>query len=270
MTDATFPTITLTSPHGTVRIAHNGAQILDASWNGRPLLWLSPLTNLRPGKAARGGVPVCFPWFGRHPVAGMPNHGFARSMTWQLSEQSADHAIFSLQDNAESFALWPHHFRAELKIWLNEALNVEFSVHNSSAAAFSFTYALHSYFAVGDSRECVLRGLDGRIRNEVGYEDHAQQGDITMPGLIDAVFENAPGLLQLDDQDCSIYIDAPAMRSCVVWNPGPELSDIHDIGEHWHEFVCVERGNIRGDAIHLAPGDTHRAAMHISVRSNLR
>ena len=43
------------------------------------LLWLSEKARYAPGKAIRGGVPICFPWFGAHARAELPAHGFART-----------------------------------------------------------------------------------------------------------------------------------------------------------------------------------------------
>src|SRR5262245_56576408 len=51
----------------------------------KPVLWLSAKSHFAPDKPIRGGVPICFPWFG--PKADDPKapaHGFARVMEWQL------------------------------------------------------------------------------------------------------------------------------------------------------------------------------------------
>lgn len=45
-----------------------------------PVLWLSTQAVYASGKAIRGGIPICWPWFGPHPDdPGKPDHGFART-----------------------------------------------------------------------------------------------------------------------------------------------------------------------------------------------
>lgn len=69
-------------------IALQGAQVL--SW--RPaghadVLWCTPRARLGGGGAIRGGVPICWPWFGPDPRgAGRPQHGYARNADWQISD----------------------------------------------------------------------------------------------------------------------------------------------------------------------------------------
>lgn len=236
--------IELTSDDASARVAARGAQVLDAGLRGVPLLWLSPLVLdqvQNPGQAVRGGVPVCFPWFGRRQ--GMLAHGFARNRDWRLAERSSDRVVFALDDDDETRALWPHRFHAELALRLDEALNFDFTVTNRDDAAFTFTYALHSYFAVTEPDG--VDGLDG----------------FTIP--IDAVFERAPDRLVLRGADRRITIESRNMASAVVWNPGP--NDVPDIGEEWRDFVCVERGNIGAAAVTLDPDQRHTASMRLTV-----
>ncbi len=50
-----------------------------------PVLWMSDKSNFALGKPIRGGVPICFPWFGPHSTkADAPAHGTARTTVWNL------------------------------------------------------------------------------------------------------------------------------------------------------------------------------------------
>lgn len=260
--ESAMQTLELVSSAGWARISLQGAQVLEAELQGQPLLWVSPLASHEPGKAVRGGVPVCFPWFGKHP-AGLPAHGFARNQVWTLLAQGADRVVLGLRDNEASRALWPHAFRLELTVRLDEALHFDFVVENLDSEPFDFSYALHSYFAVQDVRQCTVDGLSGRLRREGGHVTSPQDGTVRLQQAIDAVFEVAPEPLQLHDGGRTVRIGAEGMRSAVVWNPGQAAEAVADIGRHWPEYVCVERGNIGVSAIKLAPGASHHATMRL-------
>ena len=49
-----------------------------------PLLFMSAASDYAADKPIRGGVPLIFPWFG--PREGLPAHGFARTVEWDLGE----------------------------------------------------------------------------------------------------------------------------------------------------------------------------------------
>ena len=56
-----------------------------------PVLWMSGKSRFEAGAAIRGGVPICFPWFG--PRAGDPSapvHGVARISLWSLDSVTVD------------------------------------------------------------------------------------------------------------------------------------------------------------------------------------
>lgn len=256
----------ITSAHGHATICLQGAQVLEATLHGRPLLWVSPLAAIESGKSLRGGVPVCFPWFSKHPD-GLPAHGFARTQAWRLLDQTTDALRFELTETPASLALWPHAFRAQLDIELNEKLCFKFAVENTGDAPFSFTYALHSYFAVTDSRDCQVLGLDGRLRREQGKVTTPQVGAVSVATPVDALFDRAPDNVTLVTGDDEILIDSENMKSAVVWNPGPPASTGGDIGDHWSRFVCVERGNIGASSITLGAGEQHVASMQLGRRA---
>ena len=85
--------------HAELLVAEQGAQVLSYRRYGQPpLIWLSDEARYLTGQGVRGGVPVCWPWFGdlqRNPpeVQAMvqgeaPFHGLARTQNWSLSEVS--------------------------------------------------------------------------------------------------------------------------------------------------------------------------------------
>ncbi len=85
-------------------VAEQGAQLLSFGRDGAaPIVWLSEQAEYRPGVSVRGGVPVCWPWFGdlaRNPAAvradwpqpdgaAAPAHGYARGLSWSVSPLDA-------------------------------------------------------------------------------------------------------------------------------------------------------------------------------------
>ncbi|WP_269532563.1 D-hexose-6-phosphate mutarotase [Chitinimonas sp. BJYL2] len=256
--------VRLTSPHGHATLTRHGAQALDAVIDGVPLLWLSPFARPETDQVIRGGVPLCFPWFGKHPD-GLPSHGFARNRHWDLIEQSASHAVFTLQDDEAGRALWPHAFLARLRIELDQALRFVFEVGNRDDHPLTFTHALHTYFPVGDCRACEVTGLDGHLRREVGHADQVQSGAVRTDRPIDALFDQAEPRLSLKTPTHTILIETRNMPSAVIWNPGKGGEQIPDIGTSWPGYLCVERGNVGSAAVTLAPGAWYRGEMWLSV-----
>ena len=271
-----LPTATLTAPDGArAEVALHGAHVL--SWrpapepaggdDGAERLFLSERSAWQEGVAIRGGVPVIFPQFAdRGPL---PKHGFARTQTWQLA--SADPApgpagdggarmTFRLVDSAETRALWPHPFAAELTVAVGgPTLELALTLANPGDAPFACTAALHTYLRVADVAAVELRGLAG-----VRFRDSAAGGEVrveaqpvvTIRGEVDRVYLDAPARLELvEGGRPRLAIAASGFPDVVVWNPGPEkggaLADMEPGG--FARMLCVEAAAV-GTPIVVEPG----------------
>jgi glucose-6-phosphate 1-epimerase len=248
-------------------VSAQGAQLLEFRPQGEaPLLWRSPTAFLVPGKAIRGGIPLCFPWFGPHPEnPGLPAHGFARTRDWTLQSASADedavHLILALEADAASRDLWPFDFRAELQMTLGRRPMLELQVRNTGSRRFRFTFAFHSYFPLQDSRRARVEGLEGATRIDqldAQRRRRRQHGPLRFDGETDQVFLGVTRDVCLVDEagGSRIRLSAPDCRSVVAWNPGPEkTARLPDMApESWSGMACVESGNVEEDAVELAPG----------------
>ena len=278
-----MPVIEIQSAHASARIALHGAQVLRFKPHHQTadLLFLSDRAVHQLGKAVRGGVPICWPWFGPDPAGlGRPNHGFARTTAWQLTgtERLDDGGVLVelvLRDTRGTRALWPHAFGLTLRVSVGEQLRLELSTHNTGDNPFTITQALHSYLAVGDIAHTRLLGLD-RTR----YLDNAtcahglereQVGDVSFDGEVDRVYQAVPPELTLVDSRLQrrIQIRAEGSRTAVVWNPGDtvaaRLSDLAP-GDH-RRFVCVETANAGDEVVTLAAGDSTTLSAVIAVDS---
>lgn len=265
------------TPACSALVSAQGAQLLAFQpRGGAPLLWQSPTAVLQPGKAIRGGIPLCFPWFGPHPdTPALPAHGFARVRPWRLraaETQGEDlHLALDLEADADTWRLWPFDFRAELQMTLGRTVRLALHVSNPRPSPLRFSFAFHSYFALQDCARARVEGLEGSVRLDQldpTRRRTRQQGPLRFAGETDQVFLGVTGDLRLVDEaaDTSVRIAAPGCRSAVAWNPGPEkaarLGDMPAAA--WTGMACVETGNLEEDAVSLAPGETGRFGLLLS------
>jgi glucose-6-phosphate 1-epimerase len=237
---------------------------------GRPVLWMSAASRFESGKPIRGGVPICFPWFGRRagsPEA--PQHGFARILPWMIVDVTSEadgslRALFELTPEAAARGGFVTGLLAALAVTVSRSLRMELTVRNVGRASGTFEEALHSYLAVSDVRQVRVRGLEG-----VGYVDStagtARKAGETEPIAIaaetDRVYTGATGTVTVEDPAWHrrIVVAKQGSATTVVWNPWvAKAKAMPDFGDdEWPGMLCVETANALDDALHLAPGDSH-------------
>src|SRR5215813_4106169 len=150
----------------------HGAHV--TSWRPRgaeEVLFISSRARWEEGRAIRGGVPICFPWFGdKADDPGAPAHGFVRTTAWQLDsiEQAGDAVTVSMftESNDHTKRWWPADFRLTHRATFGPELTLELVVRNTGTAPLRFEEALHAYFRVGQIETVQLQGL-----NAVKYLD---------------------------------------------------------------------------------------------------
>lgn len=284
MTDIPAPR-TLTSSSATAAVTTYGAHVTSWVPNGfDPVLWVSKLTKRSKGDAIRGGVPLCFPWFGPGRSGDMkPAHGFARITDWRLVEprpvddvaaNGADAAVARLALTHEDVEpqlreLFPHEFEAVFAVDLAEDLTMSLAVTNTGSEAFEFEQALHTYLAVGDSRRITIEGLDGaHYFDKTTQRDEVQSGAVSLTQETDRVYHSR-GTVSVKDPvaDRTITVAKEGSANTVVWNPWEEkargLSDVED--DAWQFMVCVETANALENAIRLEPGESHTMTQRLTV-----
>lgn len=225
-----------------------GGQLIAWQPSHQPaVIWLSDQTEFTQGKAIRGGVPICWPWFG---PAGKPSHGFARTSQWQLEdcEESAQQVKVSMRLTAspETYKIWPHDFELSLVAILSaESCRITLRITGN----IETTAALHSYFHVGDSETVRVSGLGENYIDKVKNNTLAsQQGEQTYQGEVDRIFTHpaAESLLKDPQLRRALKIEHKGLSDVVTWNPGATLShsmaDMSDDG--YKTMVCVETARI--------------------------
>ncbi len=270
----------VTTPEATASVALQGAHVMRYQPAGQaPLIWLSKLAKLVPGKSIRGGVPVCWPWFGAHPGnTQFPGHGFARTVPWQLLDAALlpDQRVrleFELVQSEATRAQWPHASTVRNIVTVGPELEVELATTNTGATSFELGQALHTYFEIGDIRKATIAGFDAcdYIDKVGGSARKTQQGAINFIGETDRIYLATHGQCEIHDPVLGrrILVTSTGSRSTVVWNPWTEKADkMGDFGpDGWTGMVCVETANAADDVIQLAPGATHRmTAQYRSLR----
>jgi len=272
-----LPKINITTGRSTAEIYLHGAHITGFQKNGEPpLLFLSRLNQFAAGKAIRGGVPVCFPWFG--PREGDVTHGFARITEWNLIATAAtpDGGVtvrFRLPSTTAN-AAWPA-YRAEFVVAVTDQLAMELIATNESADRnFDFENCLHTYFAVGDILDVSIAGLKGAPFDDFAAGAGSARKVETDPVLritreTNRVYPDATGAVEIRDENLkrTIRVEKFNSHSTVVWNPWTtqKLPDDFDPAEH-RQMICVESGNLKQNKISLPPGKTANLKVVLSSR----
>ncbi|MEM1099718.1 MAG: D-hexose-6-phosphate mutarotase [Planctomycetota bacterium] len=235
-----------------------------------PVLFVSDQAMYRDGQAIRGGVPICFPWFGSHPADdNAPSHGLVRTIPWQLVQTAQGPAGVETQMVTNLDQL-----HADYRVTFGKQLTLNLTVTNISDSDQKYEAALHTYFVVGDARRVTIAGLE-----HAGYIDQLQdnqvftQGDepLAFVGETDRIYFNSQATCVLTDPDMKrqITVEKLGSASTVVWNPwidkAKRLADFGD--DAWTGMCCIESANIGDDAVHLAPGASHTLLVKISVET---
>ena len=261
------------------KVSLYGAQVLSYVPKGcDDLLLMSTASAMEEGKAIRGGIPLCFPWFGpnkENPDA--PKHGFARLLNWEVKSTQqlvtgATRLVLALRDSVLTRQWWDFRFTSELVIEAGEELSVKWQVKNLSEVPFSITNALHSYFRVGDISKVRIEGLRGVPYMEEIRSDEAFAGDddaIVIQREIDRSYTDTTATCQIKDATLSrtIVVKKSGSQSTVVWNPWADLSrQMTDLGdEDYRHFVCVEAANVGHNALVIEPQAEHVTQMSVSL-----
>ena len=264
-----FPCVEISNRNATALVSVYAGQVLsfrptDASHD---LLFVSDAAYYQDGKAIKGGVPVCWPWFGADPAGqGRPAHGFVRNRLWtvaatQAKDDGETRLTLALTDSAETRAIWPHSFSLALEITVADTLTLELITRNTGSEPFSLTQALHTYFKVGDIDQVSVLGLE-----DTAYLDKAgdggekiQKGPVNIAAEVDRIYTDARSELTIVDPALQrrVHIASLGSRTAVVWNPWAAIAEqMGDLkNEDYQRFLCVETANAADDIIQV-PADS--------------
>ncbi len=265
-----FPEVALACEYGTAEISLLGGNVLSYQPKGQPPVIFRPAQRLyNRADSIHGGIPVCWPWFGKSGEPGTKPHGFARICLFEVrgSQYSSEMAeiTLGLKSSEETRSLWPHDFDLELKISVSMKLNLSLRTRNTGAEPFVLTEGFHPYFLVGDRTKVDVRGLDG-----LSYIDARDMSEGVFTGEAWTASEESDHVVTLRDEPRhefalidpvakrAIALVSTGNRKLVIWNPGAGNTLPDQKPEDWRRFLCVEPATLwRDDGFTLAPGEEH-------------
>lgn len=241
-----LPLIVISHPKVRGAVSLQGAHLIDWQPAGqKPCLWLSPESAFKEGVAIRGGIPICWPWFG--PV-NSPSHGFARILPWQFTAHNEHDCgvilTFTLTDNEYTRKLWPHEFTLILRMKLGETCELELESYGD----FEATAALHSYFNISDIQKTTVYGLGGHYIDKVADREAYISEPLKFNKHTDRIYTEPEeySLLRDDGWNRTIELHHYHHSDVVCWNPWAELScSMQDMPNNgYKQMVCVETARI--------------------------
>lgn len=269
--------VCITSPGAVGEMYLHGAHV--TSWkpvSREEVLFLSSQSRWEHEHAIRGGVPICFPWFGGKaddPKA--PAHGFVRTKEWQLESiaQVGDGVTVSMftESDEDTKRWWPADFRVVYRVTFASELRLELVVTNTGKTSLRFEEALHAYHRVGNILTSRMGGLDtGHYIDKTDSNRRKfQHGEIAIASETDRVYLNTSDAIELEDPVLRrrTRVAKENSRTTVVWNPWVQkahsLSDFAD--DEWIQMICIETSNVSDFALDLAPGQTHKMEAIVTV-----
>ena len=265
---------------GRASLSLQGAQLthFQPAAQSAPLLWLSPRARHAAQRPIRGGVPVCWPWFGAHASdTSLPLHGYARVAPWELIDSACvdGRVQLTLRMRADEATrlVWPHETPLELYVEVGDAVSIELTTINAAEVPVKLGEALHAYFTVGDVEQVEVLGLAGAryLDKTLGFAEARQNGALRIAGETDRVYLDTEARCSIVDPLLGrrIVIDKSGSSSTVVWSPGEQRgAEMADIGSaHWRGMLCVESANAAANALTLQPGELHTLAVRYAAES---
>lgn len=264
-------TLTVKHPKATAEVALFGAHILSFQPEGQQdLLWMSEKADFSMTKPIRGGIPVCWPWFGK---VDEPAHGFARTSLWSLKTFSEDlnkvHLVLELTDSEATRQIWDHAFNAELHIEVSETLKVSLVSSNTGNSEIAIGGALHTYLNVGDITQTTVSHLGNEYIEK--SQQHASNGETAFTEEVDRIYLQPEPITQVEDMafNRKIAVTNTGNNAVVVWNPWAELSrSMADMADNSYQtMVCVE-STVHDRSIHLAANESHILTTQLTVKNS--
>lgn len=256
-----LPCLKMHSGEASAVVSLYGGQVLSYQPTaGNELLWLSDKAQWHNGAAIRGGVPVCWPWFGpanskiNPQQQPLPNHGLVRNRLWQLQHSeitaNATSVTMGIALNDIPVALWQNPSLSQQTVYLSLTVTLsasQLTMQLSCATPLFQQAALHSYFRVNQLEKSRVTGLSKHYFDKASNtEQTAASSEAHFSAETDRVYYKTASQLQLTDNGQQLIIGQQGHDASVIWNPWQQKSrELPDMADHgFREFVCVETASL--------------------------
>lgn len=239
---------------GRLAIRFDGAQV--TSWKpealkGEDVFFLPK--DAPWGQEVHGGLPICWPWFGKPEKDGLPKHGLARYLRWNLVRRNGKNGVvLRARSNAKTRKLWPHDFELAAQIGIVDALTLKVTVieRNTGTNCFTSACAIHPYFSVADATNVELDGA----QLPCPWTQRTFGAD------------GKPHMLGDGARRRRVEVSSSHATRWMAWNPGVERTSLCKglQADDWRRFYCLEPIADQSDP--LNPGKSRRYDFTIRVR----
>lgn len=273
----------INNPLATGKIALQGAHVM--AWQPKflanPVLWLSSNARYVKGRSIRGGVPICWPWFGAHPTdSTLCPHGFVRVIPWRVMDidatpTGATRIIMEMQQTEEAQRQLSYPYELTLTITIGRRLRVDLATTNHAEHPFVISEAFHTYFNVSDLSNIKITGMQDHVYLDklLKYERNVEHNPLTFDGSeYDRVYVNHSSDCAIHDSGFNriIHVSKSGSDTTVVWNPGPDkAATMGDMGveDEWRKTICVETTNAMDNMVVINPGRKHVLSAEYSIET---
>lgn len=270
------------NPLATAKVALQGAHIMgwQPKFLAQPVLWMSSGARFIKGRSIRGGVPICWPWFGAHPTdSTFCPHGFARVIPWRVMDvdatpTGATRIILEMQETPEAKRQLSYPYTLTLTITIGRRLRIDMATTNKADHPFVFGEAFHTYLNISDISNVKITGMQDYVYADkvLKYERHVEHNALTFNGEFDRVFINHSADCTVHDVGYNrlIHISKSGSDTTVVWSPGAEkAAQMGDMGnaDEWRKTVCVETTNALDNMVVINPHRTHVISAEYAIET---
>lgn len=268
-----LPVLRIHNQQASATIALQGAHLIEYTpVEANNLLFVSEAETYEQGQAIRGGVPVCWPWFGPHRSdANAPAHGFVRDREWSheiVSDQPerTDIRFFLITDGSDPG--FPYKARVELLVSIGATLIMSLTTENLDDQPFLISQALHNYFRCKNIGDVLIHGLTGACyHDKVSGENAYVPSELIINREIDWVVQEPGEPIGLsEDGKLRFKLNRIGSRSVILWNPWVDKSKIlsHFAPSEYQHMVCIEAANASEDSRLIKPRNSHVLVMEVA------
>jgi glucose-6-phosphate 1-epimerase len=274
--------LSVENSHANATIALQGAHVMH--WQpksaSQPVLWLSSNARYTEGRSIRGGIPICWPWFGAHPTdSSYCPHGFARVIPWKVLQTSiltngATRLLLEMSHTDVTKKQLSYDYRFVLAITIGQTLRLEMMTTNLASHPFMIGEAFHTYFNISDVDNIEITGLENLMFSDkvAGYQRNVQHGPIQFDGEFDRVYLNSRRDCVIHDAgyERKIRVTKSCSHTTVIWTPwGEKASQMGDMGaqNEWRKMICLESANAMENSVTIYPNETHTMVTEYSLEA---